>query len=684
VRRRVAIWAAAGVTAFVLWVIGDHVLSRGLPVGIVISGIVFGSLDALLACAVVLVYKASRVVNFAQAEFGAVAAVLSLEFIFKWHLNYVISIVTGLVIAAATGVIVELSVIRRLRFAPRLIVAVATIGLAEILDGFAQLIPIEWSGRTATSLNTPFGSRMHFHVFPYVFNGDYVVAVIAVALALGGLTIFLKRSPYGVAIRASAENRDRAQLLGVPVGRLSTVVWSIAAVLSALTVVLRVPIVGFASFESVSSGGPALLLRVFAAAVIGGMDSLPVTALAAVGLGIVSEFGAWTFSNGTYIDALLLFVILAALLLQRDRFSRAAESGIGTYKSLREVRPIPNELREVAEVRWTRYGLPAAIGIVALVLPYIASDSQTQLAGLVLLYAVVAVSLVILTGWSGNISLGQFAFVGFGAAATGTLLQRHGWDLFLALPVGCALAAIAALVIGLPALRVRGPFLAVTTLAFAVTSSTFFLSAHFFPWFVTENVDRPVLWGRFDLSSDRQMYYVCLVAFALAFAAAHGIRRSRAGRALVASRDNALATQSFGISTIRLHLTAFAVSGALAGLAGGIYVLHQHGLNTDSFGPDVSIRLFSMVVIGGLGSLPGAVLGAIYIRGAEFFLSSGWAQLASGLGIVALLIVSPGGLGELIYRGRDDLLRRVAERRHVVVPSLVADVRIPDRVPEKV
>jgi branched-chain amino acid transport system permease protein len=213
-----------------------------------------------------------------------------------------------------------------------------------------------------------------------------------------------------------------------------------------------------------------------------------------------------------------------------------------------------------------------------------------------------------------------------------------------------------------------------------VTSSTFFLASKFFPWFVTENVDRPVLWGRFNLESDRQMYFVCLVAFALAIAAAHGIRRSRTGRALVASRDNPLATQSFGISTIRLHLTAFAASGALAGLAGGIYVLHQHGLHTDSFGADVSLRLFSMVVIGGLGSLPGAVLGAIYIRGAEFFLSAGWAQLASGFGIVALLIVSPGGLGELIYRGRDDLLRRVADRHKVVVPSLVADIRVPEEI----
>jgi ABC-type branched-subunit amino acid transport system permease subunit len=679
VRVRTIAAAAASITVVVAWAVGDHLLPRGLPVGVVASGVVYGALDALLACAIVLVYRASRAVNFAQAEFGAVAAVLALEFIFQWHLNYVVAIATGLVIAAATGVIVELSVIRRLRFAPRLIVAVATIGLAQILDGFAVLIPIQWSGRAANNLVTPFGGHLHFRLFPYVFNGDYVAAVVASAGALLALTIFLRRSAYGVAIRASAENRDRAQLLGVPVGRLSTVVWAIAAVLSTLTVILRVPLIGFASFESVSGAGPALLLRTFAAAVLGGMENLPRTAAAAIGLGVAAELGAWSFSNSTYVDALLLGVILAALLTQRERFTRAAETGIGTYRSLREVRPVPSELRHLPEVRWFRAGLVALGVLVAIGLPVVLAPSQEQLAGLVLIYAMVAVSLVVLTGWSGNISLGQFAFVGFGAAATGTLVSRHGWDFFTALPVACAVAAAVALIVGLPALRVRGPFLAVTTLAFAVTSSTFFLAPRFFPWFVTEHVERPVLWGRLPIDADWQMYYVCLAGFVLVTAAAHGVRRSRAGRALVASRDNPMATQSFAISTTRLHLTAFALSGAMAGLAGGLYVLHQRGLHTASFGPDVSLRLFSMVVIGGLGSLPGAILGAVYIRGAEFFLSSGWSQLASGFGIVALLVVSPGGLGELLYRARDDLLRRVAYRRSVHVPSLVADVRVPER-----
>jgi branched-chain amino acid transport system permease protein len=129
------------------------------------------------------------------------------------------------------------------------------------------------------------------------------------------------------------------------------------------------------------------------------------------------------------------------------------------------------------------------------------------------------------------------------------------------------------------------------------------------------------------------------------------------------------------IDTTKLKLMGFVLSGALAGFAGAVYALHQKGVFTGSFDAEVSVRLFSMVVIGGLGSLPGAILGAAYVRGAEFFLSGGWALIASGAGILVLLMFLPEGLGGLMYSIRDGLLRRVAKRRGLVVPSLVADVR---------
>lgn len=674
---RYAQWASWAAIAVLLWVLLDQmILSRGLPIGIIILGLVFGSLYALIAVGLVLVYRANRIVNFAQAELGAVASVVAIELVIEYDLNYFVAITTGLAAAVISGIIVDLVVIRVFRNAPRLILAVATIGVAQILTGLSIQIPLWWSGPTAVlrrSFTTPFDIR--FNIFPVRFSGDHLMAMIAVPVIILALTAFLRLTDYGVAIRASAENGDRAQLLGMPVTRLSTIVWGIVALMSAVAVILRISILGFTTFSSVSGGGPSLLLRTFAAAVIARMENMVVAAVAALGIGVFESSAIWIFSNSTYSDALLVGVILIALIAQRGHFSRFAETGISTWRALREVRPIPAELRRLPEVRWGLLGLWGLLAAFVITFPLWATPGREQLASLIFIYAIVAVSLVVLTGWVGQISLGQWALVGFGGAATSVLIGRHELDLFLAIPAAMAVSAGIALIIGIPALRISGPFLAVTTLAFAVTAKTFFLEDRYLPWFVQENVQRPVLWDRFPISLDWQFYYFAFAFLVLVFIAARNLRRSRTGRALVAVRDNEPAAQSTSLNVPLLKLTAFAISGAIAGLAGSLYVLHQHGLNTDSYGPEVSLRLFTMVVIGGLGSLPGAILGAVYVRSVEFFIGGGWALLASGGGILLILLVLPGGLGAGMYRIRDEILRWIANRRGIVVPSLLADLR---------
>jgi branched-chain amino acid transport system permease protein len=453
-------------------------------------------------------------------------------------------------------------------------------------------------------------------------------------------------------------------------------VWITAGVLSALAAIMRVPLVGFASFASVSGAGNSLLLRTLAAAVIGRMENLPRAAAAAVAIGVFENVAVWNLPRTTVVDAMLVLVILVALLTQRGFFTRSAETGISSWKAIREVRPVPTELRHLPEVKWVFRGLGLALLVLAALLPLRANPSQDEAAALVLIYAIVAISLLVLTGWAGHISLGQFALVGFGGATTALLYGRHGWDIFPAMLAGTVVAALVALVIGLPALRIRGPFLAVTTLAFAVTSATYFLAGRYFPWFIESHIDRPALLGRLPLQQEWQMYLLCLAGLVVVILGVRGLRRSFTGRALIAVRDNETAAEAATLPSTRLKLVAFVISGAIAGFAGALYVLHQRGLNTDSFNADVSIRLFSMVVIGGLGSLPGAVLGAVYVRGVEFFLPPAYALLASGAGILLLLLFLPEGLGGLVYAVRDAYLRRVARRRQLLVPSLVADRRI--------
>jgi branched-chain amino acid transport system permease protein len=153
----------------------------------------------------------------------------------------------------------------------------------------------------------------------------------------------------------------------------------------------------------------------------------------------------------------------------------------------------------------------------------------------------------------------------------------------------------------------------------------------------------------------------------------HGLRRSRLGRAIVAVRDNERTAQAFGVRALGAKLSAFAVSGAVAGLAGGLFVLHQHRLNADQYAPLRSLEAFTMAAIGGLGSIPGAIAGALYVRGAQDLLESPYSVFASGLGLIFVLLVVPHGFGSIVFGIRDTVVRRVA-RRHRIDLDDAADV----------
>jgi branched-chain amino acid transport system permease protein len=315
--------------------------------------------------------------------------------------------------------------------------------------------------------------------------------------------------------------------------------------------------------------------------------------------------------------------------------------------------------------------------LAAMAIPQLLPPARTQLVSLILLYAIVACSLVVLTGWAGHISLGQVAFMGFGAATTGTMITHHGANVFVAVAAGTAVAALAAFIVGIPALRISGPFLAVTTLAFAVTSADLFLVPKHFGWLATTDpLPTFHLLGRIPIGSDEQFFYVALFMLVAVISAVRGLRNAAAGRAIIATHENRLATQSFAIDTTRTNLTAFAISGAIAGLAGSLFVIQQQAYSAGSFNAEQGLVFFTMVVIGGLGSVPGAILGAVYVYGAQYLLPPGYALLATGAGIVLLLMFLPGGLGELVNRARDGLLRHIAVRHGIEVPSLVADRKI--------
>jgi branched-chain amino acid transport system permease protein len=668
---------ASGIAGVLFFTFGVRLLWPA-PIGVMVQGLVIGGLTALIAFGLALVYRSNRVINFAQGDLGGVPASLAVLLILDSGWPYPIAFGAAIVSAILLGGFVEFVFIRRFRKAPRLILMVVTIGVSQILAAVAAFLPRAF-GLTTPPQDFPSPFSFTFSIGQTVFHGDEVLAMVVVPLVIVALAAFFRYTRVGIAVRASAENADRAALLGVPVARIQTIVWIIATVLATVAIFLRAGIVGL-PIGSVL--GPTILIRALAAAVIGRMEKLPTIFVASLALGVVEACIVFTSSNGKLVDPILFVVVLGALLLQRRRNApRVSEDEQSTWQASRQVRPIPGELAKLPEIVWGRR-VSTFVGVLVLAaLPLILNEGQINLAAVVLILAMVGVSLVVLTGWAGQVSLGQVAFMGIGAAVAGYLSLR-GWDIAICVPAAGIAGALGAMVIGLPALRVRGLYLAVVTLAFALATSSYFLDHDFIHWVpdTGERIARPFLFGRISLVSETRMYEFVVVIFLVSVWAVHGLRNSRSGRVLIGVRENPRAAQAFGVNTTSAKLMAFAVSGFIAAVAGAVFVHHQTGLGNSAYTVDQSREAFTTVVIGGLGSVPGALLGSIFIQGVDYFRSSFPAGIrpilgitTSGVGLVFVLLFLPGGFSQLYYAQRDRMLRLIANRRGIAVPSLISD-----------
>ena len=655
----------------VAWPAAAALLPHGAPVGLVLSGIVIGSANGLLAIGLILIYRTNRIVNFAHGSLGSVAGLFGVELYLHSRWNYFVSMGIALALGLALGGVVELLVIRRFARSSRLVLTVATIGLAQVLGGMELLLPTFFHAHAGPlgGFRSPLHRKV-LEISPVIFTGDHLLILAVVPVVIGALAWFLGRTDAGIAMRASAENLDRARLLGVPVARLSTLVWIVAGGFSALTYVLTVPSKG-----AVPSGlaGPGLLLPALAAAVLARMESLPVAFSAAAALGALEQLVYWNTNRPSEVDVVFLVVILAGLLVRRDRMGRLSDTS-SSWTDTAVARPVPSEMRRLPEVRIAKAVLYGLLAVAAVAAPFVYGASTTTTLSLTLVWAMVGVSLVVLTGWGGHISLGQFAIVGTGAVTAANLVTKLHADLFVALLASGIVGGVVALLVGLPALRIRGLFLAVTTLAFAVALDGYFLNPTYFHENIPESLVRPNLWQRFPLERARAMYFLCLAFLVLFVFLARGVRRSRAGRVLIAARDNRRAAEAASVPTTGVILSGFVFSGMLAGIAGGLHVIILHGVRVGSYQPVQSLEVFAMAVIGGLGSVGGVLLGVFSLRALQN-VKPEYRLLITGTSMLAVLLALPGGLGQAAFAVRDRFLKAVARRRGVLVPSLVADYR---------
>jgi branched-chain amino acid transport system permease protein len=669
VSRRRAALVSLGLVLLVTGFLATRQLApRGLPGGIIVVGLLVGGLNGLVAMGLVLVYRAGSYINFAQGSIGAAGALVTAKLITIEHVPYLLAVFAGLAVAAFAALLAERAIIRRLFTAPRLIVTVATIGAAQFFGGVLGLIETSWRDplHVAPRLAVPWA--IHFNVGNVTLRGEHVVAMIAVPLVAVALTYFLNRTAFGTAVQAAAENPERARLLGIDVRRMSTIVWLVAGLLAGMTAILEAPIVGF-SFGA--GAGPGLLLRALAPAVIARLASLPVAFVSALGLGVVEQAIVWNTDTAGPVDAMLLGVVLLALLLRKVNRGRAADAEERTFAAASVVRSFPQEL---VRLRWLtvgrRVGLAGLVAVPAL-LPLVVSVSTANLLVVLLVYVLASASLTVITGYAGQVSFGQWALVGASALFGGWLMTVHGLPVLPALTTTLLAGVVLSLVVALPALRVRGLLLGVTTLALAVACSSYLFTLA--PFRTGTLVSRGSL-GPIHLDEEHTLYYVALGLTLGALLLVRGYRTSRWGRLAIAVRDNDRAAASYGVEPLAAKLVAFALSGLLASLAGFLYMLAEQAVSPGSFPVETSLLLFGACIIGGVGSITGAILAALYLRGIQFFVPS-LQLLTTSFGLVLVLVALPSGLGGLVFRVRDAALRWIALRADVHVPSLVADSR---------
>ncbi|HWA64949.1 MAG TPA: ATP-binding cassette domain-containing protein [Mycobacteriales bacterium] len=666
---------------------------HGVPFGNLVEGAIFGLLFALPAFGLILVYRAQRIINFAASSLGGSAAVLGLLVIQQAHLPYLVGVVAALGAGGLLGMIAQRTLLRRFNNKSRLVLTVATIGVGQILAIGEVVLPSLFGSTVlgATQLTTPF-SHWHFSVGQVVLSGDYI-AIIVVALAVTvGLGLFFRLTRTGLGVRASADNADRASLLGIPVRRMAVLVWVIAGLLSAASAFLKIAVVGQSLGADID---PELLLFPLAAAVIANFDDIPTALIAGIGLGILDR-AAFYSTNNAYLPAVLVLPIVLVALLGRRQASRAFDSGISSFQTFAESRPVPLQLRRVPEVMWSGRGLKVAAAVLAVLGPEIVGSSRLGDLEQVVIYAIVALSLTPLTGWAGQLSLGQFGIAGVGAAVAGGLATHAHADFFVTLFVAAAVGAIIATLIGIPALRLPGLFLAVVTLAFAAGVQYLVLDSRYFGWLLpgdTQSIDRPVLFGRWDTSAtsfatDRVFYYLCLGILLLFIAAMVRLRSTRSGRVFIAQRDNIREAQALGVNAARTKIAAFAIAGAMAAVGGALLAYQVSAIDSTTFPMQLSIDVFVFATVGGIASPYGAVLGALAYESLNFFGGSlfGWLdhirlgslvsymdELGLSSGVLLVLSFFPGGIASTGTALRDRYLRWVAGRRAIELPSLQAD-----------
>lgn len=568
----------------------------------VVLGLGAGATYALFAHGVVLIYRGSGVVNFAQGAVGTLSAYLTYAELVNRNAWAVLpAMVVGVAVAVVVSLLFQMVVLRALAQASGIVRVIATVALLSLLNAIALK---RWSGA-----NQPVEQFLPDRVFDWggirVMEARmYLVAIsILVTVLLWAWTSYTRT---GLAITASAQNEQIVQTLGWSPNRLAAIVWGVGGGLAGLAAVLAAPLTGL----SVTTFTVVVTVAGLGAALLGGFHSFPMTFVGGLIIG-VGEMLATRYKGDierllgqdqiTGLNRSSAFLVILLVLVIRGR-------GLPLRSHVAE------QLPKLGTGQINLRGLAVSAGIFLALLFFVFDDSWAQASYVSLTAGIMILSIVVVTGYAGQLSLGQWAFGGIGALIAGQMV-RADVPFELAIVLGILLTIPIGLVFALPALRTRGVNLAVVTLGlgFAV-SVVIFANASYLgdPLDAGTRIGPIKLFGQEvdPFNHPHRWALVCLVAFVLVALLVANLRRSDTGRRLIAVRTNERAAASLGISVFGVKLFAFAVSAGIAAMAGILVAFRQSVIQYSQFNLFASINSVGFAVIGGLGYVIAGVLAA--------------------------------------------------------------------------
>jgi branched-chain amino acid transport system permease protein len=561
----------------------------------IVLGVVAGSIYAIAASGLVVTYATSRIFNFAHGAIGMVMAYLMYQLWVENGLNQWLALaICLLVVAPAIGVLLDVLVMRHLEDASVAIRLSVTLTIFILCQGLAVVI---WGTdlRSMPELIAPEPREL----VDGVRVNDYQIFIVCVALAVAvGLWFLFKRTRTGAIMRGVVDDRTLTEMHGINPRFITSLSWALGCSLAALAAILLAPGISM-NINALS----LLVVSAYGAAIVGRLVSVPLTFVGAMGLGIATNLMVGYLPSESRLfqniaGAAPFLLLFGALVLTRAQFA------LDRVQVFRE--PHPPKLRT-----------QLVLGLVGLALVFpltaIANDSYDQVLALGLVYAGVLLSLVLVAGMAGQVSLAQFTFLGVADVTMAHLAVDSGFPYWIAVLVATLIAAALGALVALPALRLRGLYLALSTLAFAVLADqVFFTHKDIFP---TQGsgipVPVPVFFGyRMDTPAKiAPLIAVLVIGYAMTILA---IRKGRYGRALSAMRDAPAAASALGLDIVRTKMIAVAIASGMAGLMGAMYGGVFQQAFQSQFSYVVSLTALLILAIHGLTSVTGAIVGGLF------------------------------------------------------------------------